>query len=359
MSRAIGDLTWRVEEACLNAWPSPRQVVLDKWLLRFSGGPTRRTNSVNPLRARAHDPTSVIEAAQRLYHARNQPALFRVPSMADGMDPPLERAGFLAEGEFCVLMANLDDALLAQARDVAIAKAPDAKWLSAKLRLTPISDAGHRVYLAMIDAIALPKAFAAVRCQGPIVSVAYGAIHEDLLVVEFGRHRRRLPSARLRVSNRRKPDGMGAPRRRLQGLFAGGRRQRRGARSLSQTGLRYGTLSLSLPARAAELTRSQLCSKAGRCSENILILPYVALRCYGETFTLPGWRGRVKGACYLDLGSCYLPDRLFSRRIRVSSQPTGNKSIVAARLSRIGCSSFVSSCCQGETGVECEVRNRP
>ena len=184
MSRAIGDLTWRVEEACLNAWPSPRQVVLDKWLLQFSGGPTRRTNSVNPLRARAHDPTSVIEAAQRLYHARNQLALFRVPSMADGMDPPLERAGFLAEGKSCVLMANLDDALLAQARDVAIAKAPDAKWLSAKLRLTPISDAGHRVYLAMIDAIALPKAFAAVRCQGPIVSVAYGAIHEDLLVVE-------------------------------------------------------------------------------------------------------------------------------------------------------------------------------
>ncbi len=184
MSRAIGDLTWRVEEACLNAWPSPRQVVLDKWLLRFSGGPTRRTNSVNPLRARSHDPTIIIEAAQRLYHARNQPALFRVPSMAEGMDRPLERAGFLAEGESCTLMANLDVALLARVRDVAIATAPDAEWLSAKLRLTPISEAGHQVYLAMIDAIALPKAFAAARCLGQIVSVAYGAIHQDLLVVE-------------------------------------------------------------------------------------------------------------------------------------------------------------------------------
>jgi N-acetylglutamate synthase len=178
------DLTWRVEEACLNAWPSPRQVVFDKWLLRRSGGPTRRTNSVNPLRARSHDPTTIIEAAQRLYHASNQPALFRVPSMAHGMDPPLERAGFLAEGETCTLMADLGDALLADLHDVAIAGAPGTEWLSAKRRLTPVSDGGHQVYLAMVDAIALPKAFAAVRHQGQIVSVAYGAIHEDLLVVE-------------------------------------------------------------------------------------------------------------------------------------------------------------------------------
>lgn len=178
------DLMWRVEEACLNAWPSPRQVVFDKWLLRFSGGPTRRTNSVNPLRAGPHDPTVIIGAARRLYHARNQPTLFRVPSMADGMDAPLERAGFLAEGESCTLTADLGDAWLADDRDAAITAAPDAEWLSAKRRLTPVSDGGHQVYVAMIDAIALPRAFAASRRLGQIVSVAYGAIHQDLLVVE-------------------------------------------------------------------------------------------------------------------------------------------------------------------------------
>jgi ribosomal protein S18 acetylase RimI-like enzyme len=36
----------------------------------------------------------------------------------------------------------------------------------------------------MVDAIVLPKAFASVRHLDQIVSVAYGAIHEDLLVVE-------------------------------------------------------------------------------------------------------------------------------------------------------------------------------
>lgn len=177
-------LAWRAEEACLNAWPSPRQIVLDKWLMRFSGGATRRTNSVNPLRSSSYDATTIIGTAKRLYHAQKQPAMFRAPSIAHGMDAPLERAGFLAEGETCTLMADLDDFFLADDRDVEFAASPSAEWLSAKLRLTPISDIGHQVYLAMVDAIVLPKAFVATRNLGQIVSVAYGTIHEGLLVVE-------------------------------------------------------------------------------------------------------------------------------------------------------------------------------
>ena len=35
-------LAWRIEEACWNAFPSLRQVLLGNWLMRFSEGLTRR-----------------------------------------------------------------------------------------------------------------------------------------------------------------------------------------------------------------------------------------------------------------------------------------------------------------------------
>src|SRR4051812_10146842 len=91
-------LAWKVEEACLNAWPSPRQVVMGDWLIRISGGPTRRTNSVNPLRASAHDPAAVLETAQALYRRQGQDTIFRIPSITAGADGVLEGWGYSYEG---------------------------------------------------------------------------------------------------------------------------------------------------------------------------------------------------------------------------------------------------------------------
>ena len=78
---ANDDIAWRVEEACQNAWPSPRQVLLCGWLLRASGGATRRTNSVNPLRGGPRDPGGIIATAEGIYRGLGQPSRFRVPSI--------------------------------------------------------------------------------------------------------------------------------------------------------------------------------------------------------------------------------------------------------------------------------------
>ena len=50
-----GDLRWRIEETCFNAFPSLQQVLFGNWLLRFSAGLSRRANSANPLRPEGAD----------------------------------------------------------------------------------------------------------------------------------------------------------------------------------------------------------------------------------------------------------------------------------------------------------------
>src|SRR5947209_12365347 len=94
-------LRWRVEETCLNAYPCLQQVMLDGWLLRFSGGLSRRANSANPLR---DDPTPVSTAIEQiavLYRAQGLPTIFRVPLFVGEIDAALAASGYTAEGESC------------------------------------------------------------------------------------------------------------------------------------------------------------------------------------------------------------------------------------------------------------------
>jgi ribosomal protein S18 acetylase RimI-like enzyme len=178
------ELAWRVEQACINAWPAPRQLVQRDWLVRISGGPTRRTNSVNPLRAERHDPRDIIEAAQALYGAQGQDTLFRLPSFVRGADSTLEEMGYAFEGETCTLFADLSQVEPAWDHGVELTTRPTGEWLKAKARMSPLQENEHWIYEAMLGAIVAPRAFAATRVGDAIASVAYGVVVDGLLVVE-------------------------------------------------------------------------------------------------------------------------------------------------------------------------------
>ncbi|MFE0754212.1 GNAT family N-acetyltransferase [Inquilinus sp. NPDC058860] len=172
------DIAWRVEEACQNAWPSPRQMLLGGWLLRASGGATRRTNSVNPLRSGPRDPSGIIAAAEGIYRGLGQPARFRVPSIAAGMDGPLQRQGYAAEAETATLLADLADHRPRDCAWIELSDRPDEDWLALR------SDPDDPVFRQMLDSIVLPKTFASCRIDGRVVATAYGVVHDRLLVVE-------------------------------------------------------------------------------------------------------------------------------------------------------------------------------
>ncbi|MGF1594086.1 MAG: GNAT family N-acetyltransferase [Kiloniellaceae bacterium] len=178
------ELNWRAEEACMNAWPASRQLLLGGWLLRASGGDVRRTNSVNPLQGGPRDPGKVLAAADSVYARLGQPTIFRAPDIAEGMAERLVELGYLAEGETTTLHCDLRGRPAGAREAAELMPEPSSEWLRARAALSAVDTEESQRYTAMLSGILSAKAFAAVRHEGEVAALAYAVIHDGLVVIE-------------------------------------------------------------------------------------------------------------------------------------------------------------------------------
>ncbi len=176
----MDDLSWRIEEACLNAWPSPRHVLIHGYLLRAAGGSSKRINSCNPLRG-AGDPDAAIEACEAIYAGLGQRPIFRVPDIAAQMLPSLERKGYGAIGETRTLWRDLGDV---PAVDVSVAPTPSPDWLAIRDAASGHHPETARTFRMVTEAIVLPRAFVSVAGPDGIGAICFGVRDGGLLVIE-------------------------------------------------------------------------------------------------------------------------------------------------------------------------------
>ena len=180
------ELAWQAEETGLNAFPGLRHVLLRGWLLRLSGGWPRRTNnSATPLRADCADIASVIDAVAAVYHGNGLPVLVRLPSLArPGGEAALAGRGYASEGDSCVIYGAIGDLAAAPDPAVELSPCPTPEWLAAMAALQGYDRGRLASYRRVLRAVALPAAFAGLRADGRLVSLAYAAVHDRLLCYE-------------------------------------------------------------------------------------------------------------------------------------------------------------------------------
>ena len=183
MTRADEDLAWRVEEACLNAWPCPRQLVVDGYLLRAAGGRSRRINAVNPMRG-APAPEPAIAACEAVYAGLGRPALFRVPEIAPALDAPLDGRGYEVEGETCTLFRPLEGPPGAPDPAIRLGDAPGEDWLALRAAIDDLDAEAAAAFRSATHALLLPRAFAAVAIADGIGAVAFAVLDRSLVVIE-------------------------------------------------------------------------------------------------------------------------------------------------------------------------------
>jgi len=182
-------LSANAEEACFNAWPALKEIFYDGWLIRLANGETRRTNSVNVIGSGTRALEEKIAHCERIYAAHGQPAYFRIRSNDDPvLEDALEARGFRAEDDTRTLFMDFS-ATPPETSPLGIEireGAPGEEWLKAHEAFSGRPPQKDDIRRKLLGLVALPIAFAAARDDGgKIVSVAYGALHDRLVSLQW------------------------------------------------------------------------------------------------------------------------------------------------------------------------------
>jgi len=179
------DLSWRVERLCHLAWPSLREDIHGDWVFRFSNGLSRRGNSANPLRPGASDVDTMLSTAAEAFPREGLPVLVRVPTLLDAtIERELTARHFAPEGETLTLHCDLPPSRMRRDPDVSIAPVPDEAWLQRVWDMKALSAKDRATYRAIVAALAIPRAFMALKIGGAAVTMGFVAIHDRLLCIE-------------------------------------------------------------------------------------------------------------------------------------------------------------------------------
>ncbi|WP_287338822.1 GNAT family N-acetyltransferase [Mesorhizobium sp.] len=90
----------------------------------------------------------------------------------------------MAEGQTCTFFGEFARRATGSADDIELSNQASSEWRATWAAIHRASEATARIFGAMTELIALPKAFASCRLDGRIVAIAYGVIHKRFLVVE-------------------------------------------------------------------------------------------------------------------------------------------------------------------------------
>lgn len=186
-----------IEELTLNAWPALQNMLYDGWLLRFSGGYTRRSNSINPLYHSTLPVFEKIEFCSGVYRAYGLPVVFKLTSHSQpaGLDEILLQQGYSREAPTSVQLLDLHDWQIEETAALRLSSHADADWLDAFSRMSGTAPDRRQVHERILAAIVPQTCFASIYAAGEITACGLGVLQNDFIglydIVTEMRFRRR------------------------------------------------------------------------------------------------------------------------------------------------------------------------
>lgn len=180
MSRSV-DLAEvrRLEELAFRGWPALEHRDHAGWRQRFSGGYTKRANSINALGLRAECDPEVVAALEAPYRQRGLVPAWRLTPLAPPTIAPLLAGRGYQTIERSLLQVCPLRASFAADAAVQISLRPSPAWIEAFCTYSPVRPQHRQTMERMLAAIAAPAGFALVEEAGQPMALAIGAVEGD------------------------------------------------------------------------------------------------------------------------------------------------------------------------------------
>jgi len=174
-----------IEELSLNAWPAIRQVHFDNWVLRFSGGHTRRSNSVNILGPSTLPLDFKIGFCEEAYSRLNSPTVFKFSDIPGNelIEEMLESSGYTTEGNAIVMTRDLRSLGPIPTAEFRVESELTEEWFELASALTAI-ERSRKPFLAQILSNIVPnRGFGSILVDGQAVAIGLGVVERNWLGV--------------------------------------------------------------------------------------------------------------------------------------------------------------------------------
>jgi ribosomal protein S18 acetylase RimI-like enzyme len=176
------DFLESIEEAALNAWTAPRQMLFDGWLLRFAEGYSKRVNSVNVRYSSRLPLDEKIAYCEGVYTRQGLPTLFRLPEPFTSPEicSALEARGYMSFDLTWVLGRQIS-AESALPLGVEVRQQTLAEWLQLRAALTETALSTWNIHRKIVDVIVPEKALMGLYADGQPVACGMGVLDGELL----------------------------------------------------------------------------------------------------------------------------------------------------------------------------------
>jgi N-acetylglutamate synthase len=186
-----------IERLSVHIWPAEHTEPLDSWILRASGGITRRANSVFTWGKFPVDP-EWLRQVESFYHDRGLPVYYHVSAASpDGLDAKLDQLGYLKDAPTIVMTAESKEVLalsklkweqkakaeltsewLTSAEDGRLDPAAKEIWLNHFMSMEKFSDERADFYRGLMDRISPIKGFMQLRLNGVTAAVGTAVVEK-------------------------------------------------------------------------------------------------------------------------------------------------------------------------------------